>query len=381
MSKNRILSNKSRKVLIFSTSRADFDLLFPVFESLLMENFSVSFFAFINKDFPSSYKKRGGLYKKIIYKVIPKNTLVDLLNFIIYQTHRFILSYKPDLILVLGDRFETLSIAQLATLHHVPIVHVSGGEITKGAFDDNFRHAISKLSHLHFVSNSNHKKRLMQMGEADNNIFVTRELSFSNYSRYIPMTRKNLFSEIKITDGFQKYALVTLHPETMRIDPNFQIKTLVEALQLFPNLYCLFTSSNSDPGGDLINEGILKFVKMNSQRSKIVRYLGQNMYFSVLNNFDFMIGNSSSAYTEASYFPIHIIDIGERQSGRITHHNISRVNFDSKEIVECLTYLHNVTPKKIKLLSSSDPAKQIAKTLSNMNFDKLYFKYFQDRKI
>lgn len=223
---------------------------------------------------------------------------------------------KPDMLIVLGDRYETLAVASVATNQRIPIVHLHGGEKTEGAVDEAIRHAITKLSYLHFTSTEEYRNRVIQLGESPDRVFCVGALGVENIMKEQLMK----ISELEESIGFKldkPYAVVTFHPVTLEnSSAQKQIIELLDACKTFKNMKFIFTKANSDAEGRIINQEIDKFV-INNEDALSITSLGMKRYLSALKYAKFVIGNSSSGIIEAPSFGIPTINIGDRQKGRI----------------------------------------------------------------
>ena len=232
---------------------------------------------------------------------------------------------QPDLIVILGDRYEMLAASSAALIFKIPIAHLYGGEITEGAYDDSIRHAITKMSHLHFTSTEVYRQRVIQMGEQPDHVFYVGAIGVEN-AKMVPLLSKE---ELEQSLGFKldkNTVLATYHPVTneakVKAEVEREIDGFFEALEEFKNLRILFTMPNSDTGGQIIMERIQEFVKKNPERSIAFTSLGMKRYLSVLQFVGGMIGNSSSGLSEAPAFHIPTLNIGNRQKGRITGESV-----------------------------------------------------------
>ena len=224
---------------------------------------------------------------------------------------------KPDLLLILGDRYEMLAVASTALIYKIPIAHLHGGEITEGAFDDAIRHAITKMSHLHFTSTEAYRKRVIQLGEQPERVFNVGALGVENVMKNDFMSKVELEAEIKfkLTD---KCFLCTYHPVTLsNMSSETKVLNLLEALDSYKDYHIIFTYSNSDTNSQIIIKRIQEYVDKNKGRCMFIPSLGQKRYFSALKYMTAVIGNSSSGIIEVPSFGIPTLDIGDRQKGRI----------------------------------------------------------------
>jgi len=224
---------------------------------------------------------------------------------------------KPDMLVILGDRFEAFCAAAAATVAHVPIAHLHGGEITLGAIDDTFRHSITKMSYLHFVSAEQYKQRVIQLGESPDRVFNVGAIGIDNILK-LNLLDKNEIQNV-ISDKIKyPYVVITFHPETIDSQSaEDQIKGILKALDKFNDMFLIFTKANSDAGGRIINSLIEEFVSRNPDRSILFSSLGQLKYLSLIKHSLMVIGNSSSGIIEAPSLNVPTVNIGKRQDGRI----------------------------------------------------------------
>jgi UDP-hydrolysing UDP-N-acetyl-D-glucosamine 2-epimerase len=223
----------------------------------------------------------------------------------------------PDLLVLLGDRYEILAAATAATLLNVPIAHIHGGEVTSGAFDDQIRHAVTKLSLIHFVAAEPYRRRVIQLGEDPDLVFNVGAPGLDQ----IQSTALEDRTSIGRTLGLQpesKYVVVTLHPTTSRPDlDQTTIDALLSALQGTSDVTAVFTGVNADPGHDLIAAAVRDYVDRNPSRSRLFPSLGSARYLSAVQHAEAVIGNSSSGIIEAPVLNTPTINIGDRQAGRL----------------------------------------------------------------
>lgn len=224
---------------------------------------------------------------------------------------------SPDLIIVLGDRSEILAAVSASVLANIPIAHIHGGETTEGAYDEFIRHAITKMSHLHFASCEIYRKRIIQMGEHPQRVFNVGAIGIDSIKR-LPLLNKVDFeaSISKVLDA--KTALITFHPVTMEnATAEVQFKELLNALDALEETTLIFTKPNSDKGGAVISLMIDTYVKKHPKKAIAFTSLGQLRYLSALQYVDIVLGNSSSGILEVPYFNVPTINIGDRQKGRV----------------------------------------------------------------
>lgn len=260
---------------------------------------------------------------------------------------------SPDLILVLGDRFEILAAVSAALFYKIPVAHIHGGEITEGAYDDNIRHAITKMSHLHFTSAEPYRRRVIQLGESPDRVFNVGALGVENI-KHVPLLSKE---ELEKSLNFQlgdKSLLVTFHPVTLENSTaEQQCMNLLESLESFPDYRIIFTFPNSDTDGRIIIDLIKRFVERHRSESVAFVSLGKVRYLSTLQYVSAVVGNSSSGIIEVPSFGIPTLNIGDRQKGRIS----------SRSVVHCGTSKEDICLGIQTVLS--DPVAGIAKQKRN----------------
>jgi UDP-hydrolysing UDP-N-acetyl-D-glucosamine 2-epimerase len=230
---------------------------------------------------------------------------------------------KPDVLVILGDRFETLTAASAALVMSIPIAHINGGEVTEGAFDDSIRHAITKMSSIHFVANSDYEKRVLQMGEDPSRVQNVGHLGLDSFRALDQMSETDLEDMIGIKLAPQRF-LVTVHPETASsFSPQHIVDPILGALDKFPDVSIVFTAPNPDPGHESISRAIKEFVQSH-KNSVYVESLGHRGYLSMMLASTIVIGNSSSGVLEAPIAGVPSIDVGERQKGRVSTSSIHK---------------------------------------------------------
>ncbi len=259
---------------------------------------------------------------------------------------------KPDILVLLGDRYEILVAAQVALIHRVPIAHIHGGEVTEGAFDDAIRHSVTKMSSLHFTSCEEYRHRVIQMGEHPSRVFDVGSLGVENIKAVPLMTKDELEASLDFKIDTQTI-LVTYHPVTLGGDPAKDIREFLDALDQFKDLKVIFTMPNSDTGRDAIALAVENYVEKHSNRAMAYTSLGLKRYLSTLQFVKAAVGNSSSGIIEVPSFGIPTLNIGDRQKGRLA----------SKSVVNCGTSKDEVIAG-LKLCLSEEMQKA-AKTYEN----------------
>lgn len=288
---------------------------------------------------------------------------------------------KPDILVLLGDRYELLAIAGTALVMNIPIAHISGGDITEGAIDDQFRHAVSKLASIHFPGNEESAKRLVKMGENPNTVFNVGELGLDSFLYLDFISRANLTKLLNL-DKNQKWVVCTYHPETkIETQTNLsRVRSILDALLEFDDLQVVASKANADNGGTQINDLLLVYCKKYPERIILFDSLGQLKYLSLLKSAFFMIGNSSSAIFEAPVIPLPAINIGDRQSGRFTCKNILQSNGSEEDIVNKIEYIYKSSKEYLENIESpygtggaAIKIKNILKSISRVEISKKGF--------
>lgn len=232
-------------------------------------------------------------------------------------------AHRPDAVLLLGDRFEIFAVAAAAAARHIPIAHISGGDVTLGAADEYYRHCITKMASLHFPSCADSAARLLRLGEAPSTVFNVGGLGDENIRTLPKMSREELCQSTGF-DLMQPFGLVTYHPETSSAagDPARQVDALLAALRAVPGVFWLMTGSNADAGGQLCTAALRDFAAAQPQRAGFVQSLGLKRYLSAMQYASVVAGNSSSGVVETPTFGVPAVNIGARQAGRILCGNV-----------------------------------------------------------
>ena len=289
---------------------------------------------------------------------------------------------EPDLLVVLGDRYEIFAATAAALVSKIPVAHLHGGEITTGAFDESFRHAITKMSHLHFVATGEYKSRVIQLGENPNNVFLVGGLGVDSIKMLPLLSREELENRLGFVFS-EKSLLVTFHPATLDSEaPEHQMKELLGALSSLKDTTLIFTMPNADTGSESLMRILLDFVE-NNKKAKMFRSLGQLMYMSCIAQVDGVIGNSSSGLTEVPTFRKGTINVGDRQLGRLQATSVINCEPTEIQIKGAIERLYS--PEfKLNLTKTSNPygtggaSLKIVKLLKEVSLDGIIKKPFYD---
>ena len=248
---------------------------------------------------------------------------------------------KPDYLLVLGDRYELLPICNTAFVMYIPIIHLSGGDITEGAIDDGIRNSVTMLAQYHFPGTKDAAKNIARMRGSDKNVWVVGEPGLDSYNRESLLTREKLAENLHI-DSNKHWALMTYHAETREsIEYNLcNVKNCIDALVTYDDLLTVITYANADFGGKQINEYLEDKAKLYPNKIRVISSLGQFRYISVMKQVDFVIGNSSSGIIETPFMNIPTINIGNRQKGRYQCGNVIQCEPKLESIKQAITGIY-----------------------------------------
>ncbi len=377
-----------KKILVFTGSRADFGILLPLINKI-KEDKSLNLILIAG---PHHYQNATGkTYKEI------KNNNLKIKEFQRYNFNKIneesILKYcgksiiffseiinkhSPDLVILLGDRYEVFVFAISSFFLNIPIAHIHGGEVTEAAFDDGLRHSITKMSNVHFVCHDIYKKRVIQLGENPKNVFNFGSLAVEQIKNKKYLNKQSLFKKFGLPTN-KKLILVTFHPETRsKISYKKQILILMNSLRGMKNISIVFTCNNLDTYGDFFISQIEKFCKKNNH-SKIIRSMGINEYHNFAIHSDLVLGNSSSGIIEAPIMKSPTLNIGDRQKGRVFSKSIFQTNMNSSNIKKKIKYIFknrkNIKYEKnfYKKNTSENMLKQIKIFLKNKSTNKSFY--------
>lgn len=288
----------------------------------------------------------------------------------------------PDMVVVLGDRYEILSAVSTALFFKIPVAHLHGGEITEGAYDDCIRHSITKMSHLHFTSTEEYRHRVIQLGEDPKRVFNVGALGIENIKKVPLMSKSELETSL---DGFslgEKYLIVTYHPVTLESSKaSEQIQNLLCALDEYPDYKVIFTLPNSDTDGRIIIQIINEYVAKHSDRSVAYPSLGIKRYLSALKYAKAVVGNSSSGIIEVPSFGIPTLNIGDRQKGRLAAESVVNCGTKKEEILEGLNKVLHTEYKNISNpYEGQDTTSNILRVIKNYPLEGLIQKRFYNMK-
>lgn len=321
-----------KKIAVVTGTRAEYGLLYPLIKGISEESeFDLSLIVTGShlSDFHGmtvDHIRKDGLKISYLVQMVPEgDTEGDICKSIslgLVEFSKIFSKNSFNLIVVLGDRYELFSICIAAYIHKIPIAHISGGEITKGAIDDSIRHSITKLSAIHFPSIELYAKRIIQMGENPETVYTVGALGIDNIKNIQLMSKDELF-EYTGVNFENNVVLMTYHPVTLDnyMDASEQINIIMEVL-LMTDLRILMTMPNADAGSNEIYRVIQDYVNKFPEKFWLVKNLGQRGYLSAMKHSKLMMGNSSSGIVESASFKLPVVNIGDRQEGRLKPANV-----------------------------------------------------------
>lgn len=380
-----------RKICIVTGSRAEYGLLKP-----LMDEFSgdgsialqvMATGMHLSPEFGLTYKeieKDGFHIHDKIEILLSSDSAIGIAKSMGLAMSGFAEAYErlaPDIVVVLGDRFEIFSAVAAALVSRIPIAHIHGGELTEGAIDDAFRHSITKMSHLHFTSLEEYRKRVIQLGEHPDRVFNVGALGLDNIKR-IKLLSKSSFEE-KFGLKFNEHnLLVAFHPVTAEINTSQEhFRNVLNTLDSLKDTNIIFTKANADTGGRIINKMIDDYASAHSDKAFVFTSMGQQGFLSAMRFVDAVVGNSSSGIIEAPSFKVGTINIGDRQKGRVK----------AKSVIDCVPAKASIGAAIRKLYSvefqegiksvenpygDGNTSKRIAKILKRRSMDNVFRKSF-----
>ncbi len=323
-----------RKICVVTGTRAEYGLLYLLMKAIETDsNLELQLIVtgmHLSSEFGLTYKTIEEDFKidKKIEMLLSSDTHISISKSMGLAQISFAEAYedlKPEILVVLGDRYEIFSAVSAAMIANIPIAHLDGGETTEGAFDESIRHAITKMSHLHFPCTNDYRNRVIQLGEDPSRVFNFGATGIDNIKQLSLMSREVFEQSINFRLN-EKNLIITFHPVTLENSTSKeQFENLLEVLDELKNTTLIFTKANSDTDGRIINNMIDEYVTKHSEKAVGFTSLGQIRYLSALQYVDAVVGNSSSGIIEAPSFKIGTINIGDRQKGRTR----------TKSIIDC----------------------------------------------
>ncbi len=382
----------TRKICVVTGTRADYGLLRRVIQGIqddpVLTLQIIATGMHLSPEFGLTYKSIEQDGFQIDRKVemltssdtpvgIAKSTGLGLISFAdaLYEL-------QPDLIVVLGDRFEIFSAVTAALVARIPVAHLHGGETTEGAFDESLRHSITKMSHLHFVAAEVYRKRVIQLGERQDRVFLVGGLGVDNIKKSQLLNKNDLEASLGFRFG-KKNLLVTFHPVTLeKATAADQLEELLSALEALQDTHLIFTMPNADTDGRILMNRIAQFVAQHTN-ARAYTSLGQLRYFSCIRHVDGVIGNSSSGLTEVPSFNKGTVNIGDRQKGRLKPSSVIDCLPNRESISEALAQLYSAEfqislQKVINPLGEGGASERVVEIIKNIEISDLVKKTFYD---
>ncbi len=381
-----------RKICVVTGTRAEYGLLYWLMKEIEEDNnLELQLIVtgmHLSPEFGLTYKEIEKDFKidKKIEMLLSSDTSVGISKSMGLAQISFAEAYKelqPDMLVVLGDRYEIFSAVSSAMIARIPIAHLHGGEATEGAFDESIRHSITKMSHLHFTGTDEYKNRVIQLGEQPQRVFNVGGMGIENIKR-LKLLSKDEFEKSIDFKLNKKNIIVTFHPVTLEsATAKKQFQNLLDAIDTLNDTCIIFTKANSDTDGRVINSMIDDYVSKNSDKAVGFTSLGQLRYLSALQYVDAMIGNSSSGLAEAPSFKIGTINIGDRQKGRIMADSVINCKSDRESILKSFKKLYSKVFQE-ELKTSINPygdgcaSLKIIEELKKVNLKNILKKSFYD---
>ena len=332
-----------KKIAVVTATRAEYGLLSPVLKELRKyekDNLAVHLIVtgtHLSSDYGMTIDEITDRIDHKVFIPVKSETERDISNNQAEALVKFTELFregKYDAVLLLGDRYETLAIAIAAGNTRTPIFHLCGGDTTEGAFDEWIRHAITKMSYLHFVTNADSRRRVIQLGEDPKRVFNYGSTSIDNILTVADMSKEEALGSVGLDDC--KYALCTYHPVTMEEGSvDGQIKEFLKVIKAFPDIQFIVTKSNADQGGAKIN-ALLDEAEQEIDNLHVFTSLGVRRYLTLMKYAEFVLGNSSSGIIETPAFKVPTVNIGDRQRGRLQSESIINCGSNEKNIVEAI---------------------------------------------
>ena len=384
-----------KKICVVTGTRAEYGLLYWLLKEIEADKELqlqvIVTGMHLSPEFGLTYKEIEKEFKinKKIEMLLSSDTSVGISKSMGLAQISFAESYdelKPDIVIVLGDRYEIFSATSAAMIAKIPIAHLHGGEATEGLIDEPIRHSITKMSHLHFTATEEYKNRVIQLGEHPSRVFNVGGMGIENIKRLKLLSKDEFEKSIEFKLN-SKNILVTFHPVTLENSTaKEQFQQLLDAIDELEDTNIIFTKANSDTDGRVINQMIDEYVTKNSHKSIVFTSLGQLRYLSALQYVDAVVGNSSSGLAEAPSFKIGTINIGDRQKGRIKASSVIDCEPNKDSILKSFEKLYSkefqeTLKTTINPYGDGYASKKIVEILKNVDLKNILKKSFYDLKV
>ena len=381
-----------RKICVVTSTRAEYGLLYWLLKEIEadseLELQLIVTGMHLSPEFGLTYKAIEKEFKidKKIEILGSSHSKLDICTEIARVYEKFTPAFselKPDILVLLGDRYEIFGVAGVASIMQIPIAHIHGGETTQGAFDEAFRHSITKMSHIHFAATREYASRIIQLGEEPGRVFNVGGPGIENIKK-LNLLNKDEFEKsinFKLT---KKNILITFHPVTLENgSAKEQFSELLKAIDELKDTNFIFTKANSDIDGDVINKMIDEYISKNSQKAVTFASLGQLRYLSAIKFVDIVLGNSSSGLSEVPSFKKATINIGDRQKGRAKASSVIDVRPVKEEILAAIKKVYSkefeqVLKDTTNPYDGGNPSKKMLKILKEIKLDGILKKKFYD---
>ena len=381
-----------RKICVVTSTRAEYGLLYWLLKEIEADSeLKLQLIVtgmHLSPEFGLTYKEIEKEFKidKKIEILSSSHTSLDICAEMAIVYEKFapaLAELKPDILVLLGDRYEIFGVAGVASIMQIPIAHIHGGETTQGAFDEAFRHSITKMSHIHFAATNEYANRIIQLGEDPSRVFNVGGPGIENIKKLNLLNKDEFEKSIKFKLA-KKNILITFHPVTLEnSSAREQFNELLNALDELEETNFIFTKANSDTDGDVINKMIDEYVSENPQKAVAFASLGQLRYLSAIKFVDIVLGNSSSGLLEVPSFKKATINIGDRQKGRARASSVIDVRPVKEEILAAIKRAYSkefeqTLKDTINPYDGGNPSKKMVKILKEIKLDGILKKKFYD---
>ena len=383
---------RKRKICVVTGTRAEYGLLYWLMKEINVDNALVLQVVVtgmhLSKEFGNTYQqieKDGFTIDKKVDISLTSDTELAISKSMGLGVIGFADVFnklQPDLIVVLGDRFEIFSAVSAALIAKIPVAHLHGGEVTEGVIDESIRHSITKMSHLHFAATDEYRNRIIQLGEQPDKVFHVGGLGIDNINKLKLLSKADFENTINFELG-EKNILITFHPVTLeKSTSGMQFQALLDSISELKNTKIIFTKANADTDGRVINTMIDDYVAKHDNTIAFTS-MGQLNYLSALQFIDAVVGNSSSGLIEAPSFKIGTIDIGDRQKGRIKTDSVisclpKKRNIDSAFNKMYSEEFQNTLDQVENAYGKGGASKEIVNIIKSVNLDNIIKKPFHD---
>lgn len=384
-----------RRICIATGTRADWGLLSPIAQALnKRDDVDLKIIAtnmHLSEEYGSTWKEIENDGLKIDWRVKMKSDADTRKDTVLAMSEcmagmaESLAALQPDLLVILGDRYEMLATASAALILRIPIAHIAGGAISQGAYDESIRHAITKMSHIHLTETERYRKRVIQLGENPEHVIYTGAIGVYNIMHTQYISREQLERELNLTLS-DRLILATFHPATLdEMPPQQQCKNLLAALDRHPDYQTIFTYPNNDSEGRIIIQLIESYRRRHPERVAVFPSLGMRRYLSMLHCATAVVGNSSSGIVEVPSIGIPTLDIGIRQMGRTAAPSVLHCGVSEEEIADGL---ETVLSSSFRMIAKSaenpyylpDTLEKMVDAIVNTPLDNIIIKPFYDVK-